>query len=179
VYDAADYGAATHRDRLLLRAVRDGSLPPVPRPTHPKGRQADWYAAVADLIDGMPDTTMPKAKKREEDWLTPRLRASRINLARLDRPLLVLGGSMGKGSVPHAYAGGPAPTLKATYKEVHRIFLPDGRIKRLTPQGMARITGLPDDYPLPEDTNLAVKVIGNGVPPALSRAVFGPLLERT
>jgi site-specific DNA-cytosine methylase len=43
---------------------------------------------------------------------------------------------------------------------------------------MSRITGLTDDYPLPEDTNLAVKVIGNGVPPALSRAVFGPLLER-
>jgi DNA (cytosine-5)-methyltransferase 1 len=178
VYDAADYGAATHRDRLLLRAVREGALPPVPFPTHPKGRQADWYAAVSDLVDAMPDVEMPKAKKREEDWLTPRLRASQINVSRLDRPLLVLGGSMGKGSVPYAYAGGPAPTLKATYREVHRIFLPDGRIKRLTPRGMARITGLPDDYPLPKDPNLAVTVIGNGVPPALSRAVFGPLLER-
>ena len=176
VYDAADYGAATHRKRLLLRAVRDGVLPPVPAPTHPKGRQADWYQAVADLVDGMPDVTMPKAKKREEDWLAPRLRAARIDISRLDRPLLVLGGSAGR-NVPYAYAGGPAPTLKATYKEAHRIFLPDGRIKRLNPRGMARITGLPDDYPLPKDPNLAVTIIGNGVPPALARAVFGPLLE--
>lgn len=177
VYDAADYGAPTHRKRLLLRAVREGALPPVPMPTHPKGRQADWYRAVADRVDEMPDAKMPKAKKREQDWLSPRLHAAGIDLSRLDRPLLVLGGSTGKGVVPYAFAGGPAPTLKATYKEVHRIFLPDGRIKRLTPRGMARITGLPDDYPLPKDPNLAVTIIGNGVPPALARAVFGPLLE--
>lgn len=177
VYDAADYGAATHRKRLLLRAVREGVLPPVPMPTHPKGRQTDWYRSVADLVEGMPDASMPKAKKREQDWLSPRIRAAGIDLAHLDRPLLVLGGSTGKGVVPYAFAGGPAPTLKATYKEVHRIFLPDGRIKRLTPRGMARITGLPDDYPLPKDPNLATTIIGNGVPPALARAVFGPLLE--
>ena len=177
VYDAADYGAATHRKRLLLRAVRDGVLPPVPAPTHPKGRQADWYQAVADLVDGMPDVTMPKAKKSTESWVLPRLRKRGVDLLHVERPLLLLGGSAGSGTVPYAYAGGPAPTLKATYKEVHRIFLPDGRIKRLTPRGMARITGLPDDYPLPKDPNLAVTIIGNGVPPALARAVFGPLQE--
>ena len=45
------------------------------------------------------------------------------------------------------------------------------------PRGMARITGLPDDYPLPSAWGLAVTVIGNGVPPALARAIFGPLLQ--
>jgi len=176
VYDAADYGAPTHRTRLLLRAVREGELPPVPKPTHPVGGQADWYASVTDIIEAMPDTALPKARKRAEDWMSLRLRAAGVDLSRLPRPLLVLGGSTGRG-IPHAFAGGPAPTLKATTGEAHRIFLPDGRVKRLTPRGMARITGLPDDYPLPSAWGLAVTVIGNGVPPALARAIFGPLLQ--
>jgi DNA (cytosine-5)-methyltransferase 1 len=176
VYDAADYGAPTHRTRLLLRAVREGELPSVPKPTHPVGGQADWYASVSDIIEAMPDTAIPKARKRAEDWMSLRLRAAGVDLSRLPRPLLVLGGSTGRG-IPHVFAGSPAPTLKATTGEAHRIFLPDGRVKRLTPRGMARITGLPDDYPLPSAWGLAVKVIGNGVPPALARAIFGPLLQ--
>ena len=46
VYNAADYGGVQNRKRLLVRAVLDGKLPPLPKTT----KQGDWYAAVKDLI---------------------------------------------------------------------------------------------------------------------------------
>lgn len=171
VYDAADYGAATRRKRLLLRAVKDGKLPPAPAPTHGPGRAqpyADWYAAVEDLVDGLPDDKVPP-------WMRRRLEAAGVNPDAPSKPTLVMGGSAGK-NVPYAEAGGPAPTFKATPGEAHRIIFPDGRVKRVTPRAAARITGLPDDYPLPTKTATATTIIGNGVPPALSEAVFAPLL---
>ncbi len=171
VYDAADYGAATRRKRLLLRAVKDGDLPPVPAPTHGPGRAqpyADWYAAVEDLVDDLPDDVVPP-------WMRRRLEAAGIDPDAPAKPTIVMGGSAGK-NVPYAEAGGPAPTFKATPGEAHRIIFPDGRVKRVTPRAAARITGLPDDYPLPTKNATATTVIGNGVPPALSEAVFAPLL---
>lgn len=173
VYDAADYGSATHRDRLLLRAVKDGPLPPPPVPTHGAALTgkpyADWYGTVADIMDSLPDDQVPA-------WMRSRLVASGIDPDAPGKPVIVMGGSAGK-NVPYAFAGGPAPTIKATAQEAHRIILPDGRVKRVTPQAMARITGLPDSYPLPKNRALATTIIGNGVPPDLARSVFGPLLH--
>lgn len=165
VYDAADYGAATARRRLLLRAVRSGRLPPPPAPVGPR----DWWAAARDLVPALPDATVPA-------WMAERLDAAGVAWRAPPRPLLVMGGSTSR-SVPYAYAGGPAPTFKATPKERHLILLPNGEVKVVTPRVIARITGLRDTYPLPEGRELAVTVIGNGIPPALTRAVFGPLLR--
>lgn len=166
VYDAADYGAPTQRQRLLLRAVKDGPLPPAPAPTTAK---TDWYATVADLVEDLPNDVAPP-------WMRKRLEAAGINPDDVKKPTIVMGGSASRGNVPFAEAGGPAPTIKATPKETHRILLPGGVVKKVTPQAMARITGLSDSYPLPKDRALATTIIGNGVPPALSKAVFGPLL---
>jgi DNA (cytosine-5)-methyltransferase 1 len=174
VYDAADFGAPTSRKRLLLRAVKGGTLPPPPVPTHgSRGAQphVDWYGTVADLVDDLPDATPVPP------WARERLKARGIDPDRVEKPLLVMGGSAGSTTVPHAFAGGAAPTIKATPGELHRIILPDGRVKRVTPQVLARLTGLPDDYPLPTNAALATTIIGNGVPPALSKAVFGSLLD--
>src|SRR5690606_16482264 len=111
-------------------------------------------------------------------WQQQRLTARGVNFERPERPMIVMGGSAGNSTVPFALAGQPAPTIKATSGEVHRLVLPDGRVKRLNERALARITGLPDDYPLPESDRLARTIIGNGVPPDLTRAVFGPLLRR-
>ncbi|MBM4345928.1 MAG: DNA cytosine methyltransferase, partial [Deltaproteobacteria bacterium] len=54
VYDSADYGAPTHRKRLLLRAWREGEAPPPKAtPTHgPKAGTpyADWFSTIEDLL---------------------------------------------------------------------------------------------------------------------------------
>lgn len=51
--NAADFGVPQTRQRLILRAVR-GLLPPLPLPVAWVG----WYAAIADLIDTLPESKL-------------------------------------------------------------------------------------------------------------------------
>jgi DNA (cytosine-5)-methyltransferase 1 len=60
--DAADFGTAQHRNRLILRASRLGLLPPLPAPVPHVG----WYAAIADLLPSLPES-------RFADWQLARL----------------------------------------------------------------------------------------------------------
>lgn len=91
--------------------------------------------------------------------------------------LLVAGGSAGK-NVPYARAGAPAPTLKANGEREPLRVVSGNTVRRVTPRGRARLMGLDDSYPLPEDTRLANTILGNGVPPPLARAVIGPILPK-
>ena len=171
VYRAEDYGCASRRKRLLLRAVRSGRLPPKPEPTHGPGRAhpyADWFSAIEGDVERYEDDILPR-------WMIERLARASVPYHDVPKPLLVMGGSAGK-NLPASWAGGPAPTFKATPGEKHRVLLPGGRVKTLSPLGTSKILGLPSSYPLPAKRSLAVTILGNGVPPALSRAVFGPLM---
>lgn len=64
VYNAADFGVPQQRQRLVLRAVRDGELPPPPAPA---GARAGWYDAVRDI-------DMPASQLAP--WQVERLRAA-------------------------------------------------------------------------------------------------------
>lgn len=64
VYDAADFGVPQHRKRLVLRAVREGELPPPPSPT---GANSGWYDAVRNI-------EMPASQLAP--WQEQRLRAA-------------------------------------------------------------------------------------------------------
>lgn len=50
--NAADHGVAQTRKRMIVRAVRGGFVPYLPEPVPWVG----WYAAVADLIDSLPES---------------------------------------------------------------------------------------------------------------------------
>ena len=166
VYNAADYGGATTRKRLIIRAVREGELPPLPTKTG----SADWYERVSDLVDDLPPSDMPPFMQR-------RLEAAGIDWKNVDRPLMVAGGSAWADELPYAFAGGPTFTIKATPKELHRIILPGGDVREATPRVLARITGLSDDYPLPKTKDAAVTIIGNGIPLEMTDAVIAPVIE--
>lgn len=48
----ADCGVPQTRKRMIVRAVRGGHLPPLPRPVPWRG----WYQAIEDLIPNLPDS---------------------------------------------------------------------------------------------------------------------------
>ena len=166
VYNAAKFGAPTARRRYLLRAVKDGVLPePVPQDG------PGWYSTVADLIETLPDDSIARAQ-----YIYRSLREQGVDPNNVTEPLLVSGTTLFK-KVAFARPDQPAFTFKATPATVDRILLPGGRVKRVTARAKARMTGIPDDYPLPKDEKTALTIIGNGVPPALVRNVFGPVIE--
>ena len=169
VYNAADYGGYTNRERLIVRAVRDGKLPPKPEALPEGERKGGWIEAVSDLIDGLPEK-----KSGVPKWVDERLKGEGIDYRHIDKPLYVFGQGNSRTSIPHAFADELLPTLRT--KGGDMIIMPDGRVLKVTPRVLARVTGLADDYEMPETDDLAHTVVGNGIPTQLSEHVIGPLL---
>ena len=168
VVDAADYGAATHRRRLILRAVAPGNE----LPSFPEGDKSaftPWYDRVEDLVEGLPESTMP-------DWMAKRLEADGIEWRSIDKPMLVMSSGAAYGGIGHAYADEAAPTIAAG-RTGDRIVLPGGEVKKVTSRVLARLMGLDDNYSLPKSESLAHTILGNGVPIELTKNVIGPLVK--
>ena len=173
VYNAADFGGVQNRSRLLVRAVISGNLPAIPE----KQQKGDWFKAVGDLIDNAPDAAFT-ARKGDVNWEQQRI-AKMVAAGLLDatKPIITMGGSAFAGQAQAVNAGNPAPTLKSTSREVPRIILPNGTVKRVTPEMMKRIMGLPESYKLPADPIVAKEVLGNGIDGAFTKALIAPLLD--
>jgi len=174
VYNSADFGGVQNRKRLLIRAVKSGELPPIQEKTAP----GDWYSAIEDLIESAPDSKF-ESRSESENWEMARIK-DMIRKGKLDpsKPIITMGGSASRGLAAAANAGGPAPTLLSTFGSVPRIILPDGTVKRVTPEMMRRLMGLPESYPIPSNPRIAKEVLGNGVDGAFTRALIDPLLNR-
>lgn len=168
VYRASDFGGATIRERMFLRAVKDGALPKIDTSEY---TPMSWYDAVEDLVPDLPEASLP-------NYMQERLEVSGIDPDNLEQPVFVLGGEK-SGKLTYATADKPAPTILAKSTEA-KILMPDGRVLRATPRVMARIQGLPDGFNLMDGkggmTN-AYKIVGNGVPVQLTQGIVGPLLE--
>lgn len=166
VYNAADYGGYTNRERLIVRAVRDGKLPAKPeKMAHKSG----WYEAVADIIP-----TLTEKKNGVAPWMDIRLKADGIDWRNIDKPLYVMGSAYADGKVPHAFADELLPTLRTKSGDV--IVMPDGKVYRAMGRVLARVSGVSDDYKMPFSENLSHIIIGNGIPTQLTEHVIAPLL---
>lgn len=166
VYNAADYGGYTNRERLIVRAVRDGKLPDKPeKMAHKSG----WYEAVADIIP-----TLTEKKNGVAPWMDIRLKADGIDWRNIDKPLYVMGSAYADGKVPHAFADELLPTLRTKSGDV--IVMPDGKVYRAMGRVLARVSGVSDDYKMPFSENLSHTIIGNGIPTQLTEHVIAPLL---
>lgn len=169
VYNAADYGGYTNRERLIVRAVRDGKLPAKPeKMAHKSG----WYEAVADIIP-----TLTEKKNGVAPWMDIRLKADGIDWRNIDKPLYVMGSAYADGKVPHAFADELLPTLRTKSGDV--IVMPDGKVYRAMGRVLARVSGVSDDYKMPFSENLSHTIIGNGIPTQLTEHVIAPLLQNT
>ena len=166
VYNAADYGGYTNRERLIVRAVRDGQLPAKPKKM---AHKSGWYEAVADIIP-----TLTEKKNGVAPWMDIRLKADGIDWRNIDKPLYVMGSAYADGKVPHAFADELLPTLRTKSGDV--IVMPDGKVYRATGRVLARVSGVSDDYKMPFSESLSHTIIGNGIPTQLTEHVIAPLL---
>lgn len=169
VYNAADYGGYTNRERLIVRAVRDGKLPEKPKKM---AHKSGWYEAVADIIP-----TLTEKKNGVAPWMDIRLKADGIDWRNIDKPLYVMGSAYADGKVPHAFADELLPTLRTKSGDV--IVVPDGKVYRAMGRVLARVSGVSDDYKMPFSENLSHTIIGNGIPTQLTEHVIAPLLQNT
>lgn len=166
VYNAADYGGYTNRERLIVRAVRDGKLPEKPKKM---AHKSGWYEAVEDIIP-----TLTEKKNGVAPWMDIRLKAYGIDWRNIDKPLYVMGSAYADGKIPHAFADELLPTLRTKSGDV--IVMPDGKVYRAMGRVLARVSGVSDDYKMPFSENLSHTIIGNGIPTQLTEHVIAPLL---
>lgn len=166
VYNAADYGGYTNRERLIVRAVRDGKLPEKPKKM---ARKSGWYEAVADIIP-----ILTEKKNGVAPWMDIRLKADGIDWRNIDKPLYVMGSAYADGKIPHAFADELLPTLRTKSGDV--IVMPDGKVYRAMGRVLARVSGVSDDYKMPFSESLSHTIIGNGIPTQLTEHVIAPLL---
>lgn len=168
VYNAADYGGYTSRERLIIRAVKDGELPEKPKKQPRKG---GWLEAVEDILP-----TLTVKESGVAPWMDARLKADGIDWQKVEKPLYVMGSAYADGKIPHAYGDEILPTLRTKSGDV--IIMPGGKVLRADGKVLARITGLGDDYKLPKTESLAHTIIGNGIPVQLTQGVIAPLLNK-
>lgn len=168
VYNAADYGGYTNRERLIVRAVKDGELPEKPKKQPRKG---GWLEAVEDILP-----TLTVKESGVAPWMDARLKADGIDWQKVEKPLYVMGSAYADGKIPHAYGDEILPTLRTKSGDV--IIMPGGKVLRADGRVLARITGLGDDYKLPKTESLAHTIIGNGIPVQLTKSVIAPLLNK-
>lgn len=168
VYNAADYGGYTSRERLIVRAVKDGELPEKPKKQPRKG---GWLEAVEDILP-----TLTVKESGVAPWMDARLKADGIDWQKVEKPLYVMGSAYADGKIPHAYGDDILPTLRTKSGDV--IIMPGGKVLRADGRVLARITGLGDDYKLPKTESLAHTIIGNGIPVQLTQGVIAPLLNK-
>ena len=168
VYNAADYGGYTSRERLIVRAVKDGELPGKPKKQPLKG---GWLEAVEDILP-----TLTVKESGVAPWMDARLKVDGIDWQKVEKPLYVMGSAYADGKIPHAYGDEILPTLRTKSGDV--IIMPGGKVLRADGRVLARITGLGDDYKLPKTESLAHTIIGNGIPVQLTKGVIAPLLNK-
>lgn len=168
VYNAADYGGYTSRERLIVRAVKDGELPVKPKK---QPRKSGWLEAVEDILP-----TLTEKKNGVAPWMDTRLKVDGIDWQKVEKPLYVMGSAYADGKIPHAYGDEILPTLRTKSGDV--IIMPGGKVLRADGRVLARITGLGDDYLLPKTESLAHTIIGNGIPVQLTQGVIAPLLNK-
>lgn len=168
VYNAADFGGYTSRERLIVRAVKDGELPEKPKKQPRKG---GWLEAVEDILP-----TLTVKESGVAPWMDARLKVDGIDWKKVEKPLYVMGSAYADGKIPHAYGDEILPTLRTKSGDV--IIMPGGKVLRADGRVLARITGLGDDYLLPKTESLAHTIIGNGIPVQLTKSVIAPLLNK-
>lgn len=173
--NAADYGAAQRRVRLVMMATEEYFLPPFSEPTH--GEVGDLlrrpWVTLAEALSTIP------APNASEIVRPTGVRADAI------RALEPGTGLKTGGTVEHQRPGGhwryrqdgfladlslPARTIRAA-STPDWIKLPDSTVRRLTWRECAALQGFPEDWGFEGTREAKFRLIGNAVQTDLAAAV--------
>lgn len=165
VLNSADFGVPSTRRRLILIAIRGclvSMLSFVPQ-------WCGWYEAIEDLVDELPDSNFA-------DW-----QQIAVSLARKkSKGKFAVDGKALKSPTAEGYRlptvrfeSAPWCTITASQdKQSVRCDLRNVPVKKLTIRAMARLQSFPDSYALPDSKKVAMRIIGNAVPPVMAQRIL-------
>lgn len=198
VLNAADFGLPQNRPRLVVVGIdaRENITFPWPETTHCQDALVNAllgneYWELHDVPTKVRDSAREGLTQRTSSE-KPRWTTIRDLTMRLGPPTV---GDTSKEDASHSFVPGarlyakhrgsrldwPAKTVKAGVHGCpggeHIVILDDGSHRYLTVRECAALQGFPDDYILPELRSVAMRQLGNAVPPALAEAVGMRLVE--
>lgn len=170
VLNAADYGVAQERRRILIVGVRDdlGLDYQFPAPTHGPGCEQP-HTTIRDAIGDMPEWPEGEFYAREFHWYY----LSRDRRRNWD--------AISKTIVANPRHVPLHPMSPALVKLEHNVwkFETDARARRFSYREAARLQGFARDFVFPDtdagSLDMRYKVAGNAVPPPLFEAVVKAL----
>jgi DNA (cytosine-5)-methyltransferase 1 len=182
--NAADYGVAQRRVRLIMIGFRVGDAPPIPRPTHTKTPDlADQgllpWASLRECLRPLTPPTgdeiiRPNARLEAElSGLCPGTGVRSPGKSEATRP----GGHWGyKQGAFVADLDLPARTVTASAQQ-DWIKDPKLGLRRLCPRECAAIQSFPSQWDFCGNRTEQYRQIGNAVPPVLAKAVAQSLRD--
>lgn len=170
VLNAADFGVAQERRRILIVGIRDdiGVEYHFPQPTHGEGR-AQPKVTIRDAIGDLPEWPEGEFYTRDFHWYYMS-RDRRNGWHDTSRTIVA--------NPRHMPLHPMSPKMVKMEHNVWR-FETENRARRFTYREAARLQGFAKDFAFPETDNASLdmkyKVAGNAVPPPLFKAVAGAI----
>lgn len=195
--NAADFGAAQKRHRVIIAGVRDGRQLPKLEPTHSRARllwdqwvTGDYWNRHGLKMDLDAFSRLDAAEVRRlrklreppatEAWVTVRDALAGLGAPNgFDNHVVQAGARVYKGHTGSPLDQ-PAKALKAGDHGVpggeNMMVMDDRRVRYFTIREAARLQGLPDEYLFPTSWSESMRQLGNAVPVQLAEAAGGWLL---
>jgi DNA-cytosine methyltransferase len=189
VVNAKDFGVPQSRDRLILRAIRNQEVPPLPD----KEPVVGWYPAIAHLVHDLPTS---KLADWQIKWFPTEIRGDLNHAlliekdgARSDRPLQTrvdsepiwtvraMGHKRGHWHTANAILFDEKPKL-ASDRPLAEQLLEQGRVVFLNNECFAELQTFPS-YQWTGNKLLDGRIRGNSVPPLMYKKVVQSVINAT